>query len=77
MPGEWIAPRLQGEFGAVTLAVPNGYAAYARICHPAIDRDGRSASWPEVARATGRTPHALMQWHARVLARRSCVVCWQ
>jgi hypothetical protein len=65
-PGEWIAPRLRGEFGAVTLAVPSGYAAYARICHPASDREGRSVSWPEVARATGRTAHPLVQWHALV-----------
>jgi len=65
-PGEWIAPRLRGEFGAVTLAVPSGYAAYARICHPASDREGRSVSWSGVARSTGRTAHPLMQWHALV-----------
>jgi hypothetical protein len=65
-PGEWIAPRLKGEFGAVTLAVSSGYAAYARICHPASDREGRSVTWSDVARATGRTAHPLMQWHALV-----------
>lgn len=65
-PGEWIAPRLRGEFGAVTLAVPSSYAAYARICHPASDREGRSVGWSEVARATGCTAHPLMQWHALV-----------
>ena len=46
-PGEWIAPRLGGEFGAVTHVVPGGYEAYARICHPASDREGRSVSWPD------------------------------
>jgi hypothetical protein len=65
-PGEWIAPRLGGELGAVTLVVPGGYEAYVRICHPASDREGCSVSWPEVARATGRTAHPLMQWHALV-----------
>lgn len=65
-PGEWIAPRLGGEFGAVTLAVPSGYEAYARICHPASDGDGRAVSWSEVAEATGRTVHPLMQWHTLV-----------
>jgi hypothetical protein len=65
-PGEWIAPRLEGEFGAVTLAVPSGYEAYARICHPPSDREGRPVSWSEVARVTGRRAHPLMQWHALV-----------
>ena len=64
--GAWLAPRLHGHFGAVTLSVPSGYAAYARICHPVTDRDGRSASWSQVAAATGRRAHALMQWHAVV-----------
>jgi hypothetical protein len=64
--GSWIEPRLGGQFGAVTLCVPSGYAAYVRICHPATDADGRSVSWSEVAQATGRTAHPLMQWHALV-----------
>jgi hypothetical protein len=66
---DWIAPRLTGAFGAVTLAVPNGYAAYARICHPATDTDNSLVSWPEVARQTGRKAHPLMQWHALVGSR--------
>jgi hypothetical protein len=65
-PTHWIAPSLGGEFGAVTLEVPSGYAAYVRICHPASDRQGNPRMWSEVARATGRTPHRLMQWHALV-----------
>jgi hypothetical protein len=43
--GSWIKPRLRGDFGAVTLAVPSGYAAYARICHPASDPQG-NLFWP-------------------------------
>jgi hypothetical protein len=66
--GAWIAPRRGGAFGAVTLEVPGGYHAYARICHPATDREGNPASWREVARATGRRAHPLMQWHALVNA---------
>lgn len=65
-PGGWIAPRLGGEFGAVTLAVPSGYAAYARICHPATDGEDAPVTWSRVARATGRTAHPLMQWHALI-----------
>jgi hypothetical protein len=64
--GGWLAPRLLGEFGAVTLAIPAGYPAYARIFHPASDSHGHSVSWFEVAKATGRMVHPLMQWHALV-----------
>lgn len=64
--GAWIASRLEGRFGAVTRAVPSGFAAYARICHPATDHVGRPATWSEVARHTGRQAHPLMQWHALV-----------
>lgn len=62
----WIAPRLGGEFGAVTLAVPSGYEGYVRICHPALDDDDAPVGWSEVANATGRRVHPLMQWHALV-----------
>jgi len=64
--GAWIAPRLHGEFGAVTLTAPGGYDAYARVCHPATDEEGAPASWAEVAGRTGRTVHAVMQWHRLV-----------
>ena len=64
--GAWIAPRLASVFGAVTRTVPSGYPAYVRICHPAADRDGRRATWSQVAQATGRQTHPVMQWHALV-----------
>ncbi len=64
--GTWIGSRLVGRFGAVTRAVPRGFASYARICHPATDDAGRRATWSEVARQTGRQAHPLMQWHALV-----------
>ena len=62
----WIAPRLGGAFGAVTRIVPSGFQAYVRICHPVEDNDGGFTTWSCVAEATGRQPHALMQWHALV-----------
>jgi hypothetical protein len=46
--------------------VPMGYEAYARIVHPALDRDGHPVRWSEVAVYTGRTVHPLMQWHRLV-----------
>ncbi len=39
--GAWIAPQLEGGFGGkVKQLVPNGYDAYIRVLHPALDRDG-------------------------------------
>src|SRR5260221_2824077 len=59
--GAWIEPRLTGEFGAVTLQVPKGFEAYARIFHPASDPEGRSVRSAEVAKACGTVPHPEMQ----------------
>jgi hypothetical protein len=65
-PGDWIAPRFEGAEGTVTSTVPGGYEAYVRVCHPAYAVDGTPVGWAEVASATGRTAHPLMQWHALV-----------
>jgi hypothetical protein len=62
--GAWISPRLEGAFGAVTLQIPTGFEAYARVFHPASDSDGNPVKWKEVADACGTTPHREMQWHA-------------
>jgi hypothetical protein len=60
--GDWIAPRLRGFGGHVNQVVPGGFAAYARLLHPAQAETGRSVPWAEVCRRTGRTAHPLMQW---------------
>jgi hypothetical protein len=60
--GAWIAPRLRGEFGAVTQHVPGDFEAYARIFHPAMDHGGHAVRWQEVARTVGTTVHSEMQW---------------
>ncbi|RSN65328.1 hypothetical protein DMH01_02760 [Amycolatopsis sp. WAC 04182] len=65
-PAEWISPRLGGAFGAAGRTVPRGYAAYARLCHPAERDRGGWASWGEAAAETGRRAHGAMQWHALV-----------
>lgn len=62
--GAWIKPRLGGEFGAVTLQVPQGFEAYVRVFHPASDPAGNPVRWAEVAKACGTIPHQEMQWHA-------------
>lgn len=45
--GAWIRPRLGGEFGAVTLQVPQSFEAYARVFHPARDREGIRLAGPK------------------------------
>jgi len=62
--GAWIKPRLGGEFGAVTLQVPEGFEAYARVLHPPRDPDQNPVRWAQVAEACGTTAHREMQWHA-------------
>lgn len=64
--GAWIEPGLGGEFGAVTLQVPKGFEAYARIFHPAHDAEWNSVTWAEVAKFCGTFTHPEMQWHAIV-----------
>jgi hypothetical protein len=61
-PARWIASRLSDQFGAVTRTVPAGYAAYARIFHPADPGAERQLRWSEVAGANGRVMHALAQY---------------
>jgi hypothetical protein len=54
------------EFGAVTLQVPKGFEAYARIFHPARESEWNPVVWAEVAKFCGTTTHPEMQWHAIV-----------
>ncbi|MGH9069744.1 MAG: hypothetical protein ACRDX8_00930 [Acidimicrobiales bacterium] len=63
---DWIRRRL-GEVGTVSGTVsgtvPAGFAAYARILHPARC-EGRTRRWDEVALPSGRRAHSLMQFEA-------------
>ena len=51
-------------FGTLRSLLPEGFAAYARIFHPAhLNRDEeRPVRWSTVAEWTGRTVHPLMQF---------------
>ena len=62
--GAWIAPRLCGFGGKVCCIVPTGFAAYARVLHPAVDDQGDPVTWTEVCQRTGSTPHPRMQWRS-------------
>ncbi|KOX34214.1 hypothetical protein ADK67_04580 [Saccharothrix sp. NRRL B-16348] len=61
---DWVRRRLRRFGSGVAAVVPDGFAAYARILHPAFDADGRAVSWAEIAASTGRRVHALAQFGA-------------
>ncbi len=63
---DWIRSRLH-PFNAydVGSVVPTGFAAYARILHPAFTRE-REVRWAEVATWSGRLIHPEVQFHALV-----------
>lgn len=64
--GDWIASRVDGFGSTVAFLVPRGFAACARVLHPAWSTDDEAFTrpWRDVCGATGRVPHALMQWQA-------------
>ena len=59
----WVEESLSN-FGTLRALMPNGFAAYARIFHPAyLNKDEeRPVRWSTVASWTGRTVHPLMQF---------------
>lgn len=62
--GAWIADRI-GPFGSgVTSLVPAGFAAYARILHPARSASEEPVTWAAVAEWSGGTVHPLVQFTA-------------
>lgn len=62
-PARWIQDRLwewgRGLGFRVGSLVPEGFEAYARVLHPAYDRETAThrVPWREIAAATGRTVH--------------------
>jgi hypothetical protein len=64
--GDWIGAQLH-PFNAhdVGSVVPTGFAAYARILHPASTRE-REVRWADVAAWSGRAIHPEVQFHALV-----------
>src|SRR5665647_3305544 len=65
-PADWLAERMAGPRGTVTQTVPSGFAAYARILHPAGGPDNEPVTWAQVAETTGRLVHPTVQWHVLV-----------
>jgi hypothetical protein len=64
-PADWIVHRIHDFAVDVGSVIPEGFERYVRVFHPAFRiEDGRQVAvqWSEIAAATGRTPHAEMQW---------------
>jgi hypothetical protein len=64
---DWIVTAVRGHRYEVAGLVPTGFAAYARVLHPASSTvDGRrhGVSWAAVAAANGRVAHPAMEWTA-------------
>ncbi|MEU7034496.1 hypothetical protein ABZ958_12515 [Streptomyces sp. NPDC046237] len=63
-PARWLTERRPGygDFGTVAGVAAPGFAAYARVLHPA-SLDERSVRWETVAAAYGRRVEALTDWH--------------
>lgn len=59
-PASWIIGQVSGS-GKVGSLLPSGFAAYARIFHPAYRQD-ENVTWGEVARANGRVMHPAAQF---------------
>jgi hypothetical protein len=57
----WIIDGLQGFAANVGSLVPGGFAAYARVLHPA-QHDTEAVSWSAVAAANGSVLHAEAQF---------------
>ena len=61
----WVEERMSGsDFSKVRSLLPSGFAAYARVFHPAYlnDDEEQPVRWSTVASWTGRTVHPLMQF---------------
>jgi hypothetical protein len=73
-PGDWIRAATAGPWQHVSSLLPTGYAAYARIFHPAYLYEepttvrGRPREdpvrWSAIAERNGRHAHPGMQWPA-------------
>jgi hypothetical protein len=61
-PADWLTLRV-GPFGSgVGGLLPHGFDAYARILHPAFDRERRPVRWGTVAEWSGHLLHPLVQF---------------
>lgn len=60
-PARWLTERLRGFADDVGSLVPDTFAAYARVFHPAHN-GGELVSWAKIARVNRKTVHPQMQF---------------
>ena len=58
--GRWVEESLGSRFAHVEALLPRGYAAYARLFHPAMTQDDQHVRWSTVAEWSGKIHHRLM-----------------
>jgi hypothetical protein len=63
---EWIVRRLHPFASDVGSLVPEDFAAYVRILHPARGPDGESLRWADLAREAGVELHPALQFESLV-----------
>jgi hypothetical protein len=56
----WVEEGLGWQFAHLTALMPRGFASYARLFHPAQNRDGEPVRWADIASWSGRKAHPLM-----------------
>jgi hypothetical protein len=61
---DWLLHRLHPFAQDVGSVIPEGFAAYARLFHPARDDHGEAVQWSRIAAWSGRVVHPEMQFHA-------------
>ena len=59
----WDTTWESGTPAAVGFLIPRGFEAYARVLHPARDREWHGVRWAAVAAESGTTLHPEAQWH--------------
>ena len=60
--GRWVEESLGSRFAHVEALLPRGYAAYARLFHPAMTQDDQQVRWSTVAEWSGKIHHRLMSF---------------
>ncbi len=62
-PGDWVVAGTNGAKYTIGSLLPNSFAAYARVFHPAYS-GAQEVKWAEVAHRNGTVAHPSMEWQS-------------